>query len=229
MAMTVIDTNYHRMSIKQSGTPNMDHHLKSVNLLYPGIRAINSNPPIFEIDDFLSPEQCANLISHGEESTYLGGLGSSQTFSGSKTTSTRTSSTCHLPFESTPELLKLTNLLTGVDISHYEEPQICKYTQGQRYSWHYDSIPMGFRKGWGNRVATLIVYLNTLSEKDGGATIFKDLDLTIQPKMGKALLFFPSYEDGNQDDRTLHSGAICETTKYIANVWIHEGSYDSAI
>jgi hypothetical protein len=59
MAMTVIDTNYHRMSIKQSGTPNMDHHLKSVNLLYPGIRAINSNSPIFEIDDFLSPEQCS--------------------------------------------------------------------------------------------------------------------------------------------------------------------------
>jgi hypothetical protein len=229
MAMNVIDTSYHRMSIKQSGIPNMDYHLKSVNLLYPGIRSINSNPPIFEIDDFLSAEQCANLISLGEESKYLGGLGSSQTFSGSKTTSTRTSSTCHLPFESTPELLKLTNLLTGVETSHYEEPQICKYTQGQRYSWHYDSIPMGFRKGWGNRIATLIVYLNTLPENEGGATMFKDLELTIQPKMGKALLFFPSYEDGNQDDRTLHSGAICETTKYIANVWIHEGSYDSAI
>lgn len=229
MAMSLIDTHYHRMAIKQSGTPNMDYHLKSVNLLYPGIRAVNSNPPVFEIDDFLTAEQCTNLINHGENSKSLGGLGSSQTFSGSSQKSTRTSSTCHLPFELTPDLLNLANLLTGVPISHYEEPQICRYTVGQRYSWHYDSIPMGFRKGWGNRVATLIVYLNTLPITDGGATIFKDLDLSIQPKMGKALLFFPSYEDGAQDDRTLHSGAICEGTKWIANIWIHEGSYDSAI
>ena len=204
----------------------MDYHLSSVDLSFPGMRVINSNPPVFEIDDFLTSKQCSMLVNQAENSKSLGGMGASQTFSGSGAISSRTSSTCYLPGDAVAYLLERVKLLTGVPISHYEETQVCRYTAGQQYSWHYDSIPVLLRKGWGNRLATVIVYLNDLPVSSGGATAFRDLDLQVQPVTGKALLFFPSYRDGTQDDRALHSGAITEDVKWIANIWVHEASYD---
>ena len=218
---------YLSKSIIQPGPANMDYHLTSIDLSFPGIRVINSNPPVFEIDNFITAEHCNDLILMSENSQSLGGMGKSQTFVGSGATSTRTSSTCYLPSDRVPDLLRIVNLLTGVPVSHYEETQICKYSAGQEYSWHYDSIPMVFRKGWGNRLATLIVYLNDVPIASGGSTSFRDLNLQVQPQIGKALLFFPSYRDGTQDDRVLHSGAMTTDQKWIANIWIHESSYDS--
>ena len=221
------DCGYESKSITEEGPPNMKYHLPSINLSFPGIRVINSNPPVFEIDDFLTPQQCHALIEQALSSKSLGGLGVSQTFSGSSAVSSRTSSTCHLPKEAVGELLQKVELLTGMPTSHFEEAQVCRYTAGQQYSWHYDSIPILFRKGWGNRLATLIVYLNDLPVSSGGATAFRHLGLQVQPEIGKALLFFPSYIDGSQDDRALHSGVITTDLKWIANIWVHEASYDS--
>lgn len=68
----------------------------------------------------------------------------------------------------------------------------------------------------GNRLATIIVYLNDV--KSGGATCFKDLDLQIKPVKGKALLFFPSFVDGSPDDRTMHAGQVAMDTKWIAQM-----------
>ena len=218
--------DYDSRSITLQGSPIMKYHLSSVNLSFPDMQVLNSNPPVFEIKNFLSSEQCHALIMQAQSSKSLGGMGASQTFSGSSATSSRTSSTCYLPKEAVMDLLQRVELLTGMPISHYEEAQICRYTAGQQYSWHYDSIPMVLRKGWGNRLATLIVYLNDLPVSAGGATAFRDLGLQVRPVMGKALLFFPSYKDGSQDDRVLHSGAITTEEKWIANIWVHEGSYD---
>lgn len=227
--ITEADNYYLSRSITQSGLPNMDFHLASIDLSFPGIRVINSNPPVFEIDHFLSSKECSDLIERAENTQSLGGMGTSQTFTGSKAVSSRTSTTCYFPVEAVIDILQRVTLLTGVPSSHYEETQICRYTTGQQYSWHFDSIPVIFRKGWGNRLATLIVYLNDVPIESGGATAFKDLNLQVQPQIGKALLFFPSYRDGSQDDRALHSGAVTVNTKWIANIWIHESSYDSAV
>lgn len=221
-----VNYDYDSRSITNQGSPIMKYHLSSVNLSFPDMRVINSNPPVFEIENFLSSEQCHALIEQAQSSKSLGGMGASQTFSGSSSISSRTSSTCYLPKEAVMDLLQRVELLTGMPISHYEEAQICRYTAGQQYSWHYDSVPMLLRKGWGNRLATLIVYLNDLPVSAGGATAFRDLGLQVQPVIGKALLFFPSYTDGSQDDRVLHSGAITTDEKWIANIWVHERSYD---
>eukprot|EP00814_Leptocylindrus_danicus_P020812 CAMPEP_0116022142 /NCGR_PEP_ID=MMETSP0321-20121206/10810_1 /TAXON_ID=163516 /ORGANISM="Leptocylindrus danicus var. danicus, Strain B650" /LENGTH=143 /DNA_ID=CAMNT_0003493155 /DNA_START=170 /DNA_END=601 /DNA_ORIENTATION=- len=76
----------------------------------------------------------------------------------------------------------------------------------------------------GQRIATLLVYLNSLTDdQDGGATVFRDLkdsqgqQLKVRPKRGNALLFFPATISGEYDatgnvnnavpdDRTLHKG-----------------------
>jgi hypothetical protein len=47
--ITEADNYYLSRSITQLGLPNMDYHLASIDLSFPGIRVINSNPPVFEI------------------------------------------------------------------------------------------------------------------------------------------------------------------------------------
>ena len=47
--------------------------------------------------------------------------------------------------------------------------------------------------------ATLLLYLSDV--EGGGYTHFDQLNLSIHPKCGKALLFFPAFSDGTPDPR----------------------------
>ena len=106
-------------------------------------------------------------------------------------------------------------------------------------SWHYDEIPTNQLQNGGQRLATLLVYLNDLEEGCGGGTVFRDLkaatgrkgtqQLTVRPQAGSALLFFPSYKDGTPDIRTLHKGEVALDTKMIAQLWIHEREYQAGV
>ena len=53
--------------------------------------------------------------------------------------------------------------------------------------------------------------------------------LTMRPKQGSALSFFPAFVDGTPDDRTLHKSEVAGGKKVIAQMWIHEGSYTPVI
>jgi prolyl 4-hydroxylase len=142
-------------------------------------------------------------------------------YSGSK----RTSTTWYLPYKEVPELLALATEITGLPPENFEEPQIVRYEIGQQFTWHYDAIPPTLNKNGGNRLATLLVYLNTLTSSAGGATSFKDLNLMVRPEIGKALLFFPCFADGASDERTMHCGQMCSETKWVAQIWIHQSAY----
>jgi prolyl 4-hydroxylase len=125
-----------------------------------------------------------------------------------------------------------------------EEPQIVRYQKQQLFDYHYDIIPSSQLLNGGQRIATLILYLNTIPIHGGGRTIFRDLmqpsknldpvddpRLSIRPVQGTALLFFPStLPHGQPDERTLHQGETLlknndNTTlfdKYIIQLWIHQ-------
>jgi 2OG-Fe(II) oxygenase superfamily len=66
---------------------------------------------------------------------------------------------------------------------------------GQQFTWHYDAIQPHLKDSSGNRIATLIVYLNDCQE--GGETVFRDLEL-------KVCLY--QYPVSNQLDYFLHHG-----------------------
>ena len=56
--------------------------------------------------------------------------------------------------------------------------------------------------------------------------------LTITPKKGTALLFYPAYSNtGMSDLRTLHGGEIVTNggEKRIIQLWIHERDYTASI
>ena len=194
-------------------------HIDKVNLDYPGLRAVYGDPPIFEVDDVFDEATCESYIEKAEQ---VGHKVQSRTFNSALTGSVRTSTTWYLPYDQVPELVQAVEKLTGVPASHFEEPQIVRYEMGQQFSWHGDSIPKSMQQDGGNRLATFILYLNTLPSIAGGATSFKDLSIQCKPDQGKGLLFFPCYADGSADDRTFHCGQIAMETKWIAQIWIHE-------
>lgn len=132
-----------------------------------------------------------------------------------------------------PTLLAKAHHVLGIPFGQMEEPQIVRYRTGEEFSFHYDEVPPAQLDNGGQRLATLLVYLNDVNR--GGGTIFRDLkspdgsQLTMKPKSGSALLFFPAFRDGRPDDRTLHKGELALDEKWITQMWIHERTYDPVV
>ena len=196
---------------------------------------------VIAIDNFFTPLECDEYIqlsqTHDENSKQSVEI-QSATFS-PLAMSKRTSTTwfCHYSQQSTllakaKHLLSLsqsTTSLSSLNIRLIEEPQIVRYRIGEEFSWHYDEIPrqqIEQEGSGGQRIGTLLVYLNTIEDTRGGGTVFRDLvrpgrsyknqinkmksdkvsvkeedRLTMRPKKGSALLFFPAKLDGTPDDR----------------------------
>ncbi|MFT3790647.1 MAG: 2OG-Fe(II) oxygenase [Rudaea sp.] len=103
--------------------------------------------------------------------------------------------------------------------------QVLHYQPGAEYEPHYDyfdpadpGTPALTRRG-GQRVASLIIYLNTPS--NGGATTFPDVGLSVLPQCGNAVFF--SYPQPQPSTKTLHAGApVVAGEKWIATKWLRQ-------
>lgn len=108
------------------------------------------------------------------------------------------------------------------EASYFEAPTIIRYEPGQQLAPHFDanrSAGVEDANRGGQTLATLLVYLNDVSQ--GGLTRFGRLDLTVTPKRGDALLFFPADAAGRFDERTEHEGCEAVDEKWIARIWRH--------
>jgi SAM-dependent methyltransferase len=192
---------------------------------YPGIEMIHGTPPVFLIDKFLSEAECDAFI---EEARPL--LRRSRTAVGrdSEPSTGRTSDSCHLSKARgpSPRLLQKISLLTGKPAEHMELPQVTRYRDGQRYVEHFDAVDPQTEEGrrfcanGGQRIATVLVYLNSVS--GGGRTVFSRLGLQIEPERGSALVFFPGFTNGELDTDALHCAMPAIETKWVTQVWIRQ-------
>ncbi|WPB56020.1 2OG-Fe(II) oxygenase [Xylophilus sp. GOD-11R] len=106
--------------------------------------------------------------------------------------------------------------------------QVLHYPPGAEYKPHYDyfdptepGTPTILKRG-GQRVATLVIYLNEPAR--GGGTVFPDINLTVAPKRGNAVFF--SYDRPHPATRTLHGGCpVIEGEKWIATKWLREREF----
>ena len=113
--------------------------------------------------------------------------------------------------------------LLDIPTDHGEGLQILHYLPGQEYEPHYDwfdpSQP-GFEAitaHGGQRIASVVMYLNTPEE--GGGTAFPALGLTVTALRGSAVYF--AYETG--DEASLHAGLpVTRGDKWIATKWLRE-------
>lgn len=94
---------------------------------------------------------------------------------------------------------------------------------------HHDFIPHQIERQCGPRILTFFIYLSDVEK--GGGTNFPQLDITVMPKKGSALLW-PSVYDSDpmkKDNRFLHQALpVEEGVKYAVNGWIHMYDYLTA-
>jgi prolyl 4-hydroxylase len=198
-----------------------------VNPNYPGLRVLHQNPPLFIIDNFLTPLECEFLIAAGSDSfspAPVVGKGAGEV------SPSRTSSTCYLAREDLPDLMRKVEYLTGKPSDHCELPQVGRYLTTQQYLPHYDAFDLAtddgrrFAANGGQRTVTVLVYLNTVNV--GGATRFPTLDqLAVQPVAGMAVVFFPATIDGYLDRRAVHAAEPAVDVKYVSQIWIRQTNY----
>jgi 2OG-Fe(II) oxygenase superfamily len=211
---------------------------QSVGILpsFESIRVLHMDPLVLVVDHFFSDEECDRYIALSLEATTV--QTRSPTVGKDATAKAqRTSTTFYHMYDRVPELLSKTARLLGIDaLDCLEEVQTVRYQRHQRFTWHLDALGPADLALSGQRVATLLVYLTDLAETDGGATLFRDLNLAVRPKKGSALLFFPAaggIPGTPLDIRTLHCGEAVrgDTTsattaeKWIAQLWLREEAY----
>ncbi|CAL8468053.1 g7592 [Coccomyxa elongata] len=219
-----------------------------MNLDYPGLNILHVDPPIFSIDDFLTREECEGIIQAAGgrlEASYIGPGNASEAAAGRAVVSRRRTSQNMMmdDFMTTrnPRTARIVKSLHTKSLNLFasgagetwgmagrlpkpgqfcfESLQVARYQDGQYFMAHEDAFPLHVvPENRFQRTATLLLYLNDVAE--GGATHFELLNISVKPKCGKALLFFPAFMDGNPDPRTLHTATNALDTKWIAQQWV---------
>jgi prolyl 4-hydroxylase len=145
----------------------------------------------------------------------------------------RTSSGTFFHLNETPFIASLDQRiaeLMQVPVANGEGLQILNYQIGGEYKPHFDYFPpelpgsaVHIARG-GQRVATLIVYLNTVEE--GGETILPEIGLKIAPVQGNALYFAYTNSLNQVDSLTYHGGnPVIRGEKWIATKWVRQHAY----
>lgn len=174
---------------------------------------------------FLSDEECDELIAlslprmQRSKVIVSDGLARPETTVAYARTSEQTS---YRPGESTlvDDLRRRAAELTRWPEGKLQNLLVARYRPGADFSPHHDYFSANAHPALaqgGQRVATLLLYLNT--PERGGATAMLDVELDIYPQRGNALLF--SYPEPREDTLTLHAGVpLCEGDKWIATFFL---------
>lgn len=237
-------------TISEKGKQNLSNILSNLPP-FSKIRILHLDPMVIAIDDFFTPEECdtyVNLCAKPKQKSVTSNhdvpmMSRSKTVGkDSLAEAQRTSTTWFHHFKTLPELMSKASRLLGLDgIDQWEEPQTVRYQSSEKFTWHLDALAPSdtLQQTGGQRIATLLVYLTSIGESNGGATVFRDLHpeegkyLRVVPKKGTALLFFPAaggIPNVPFDIRTLHAGeALGEDAtddKWVAQLWLREnGNY----
>ena len=189
-------------------------------------------PVVAVLDDVLSAEECDAVVALArarlQPSATL-----SPTTGENQVKDHRTSLGAFLDDADEPVLQRLNRRIAEImnqPVAHGEALHVLHYGVGAEYKPHHDFFDPanpGFaatlRRG-GQRVATLIVYLNDVEE--AGDTVFPKLGLSIVPRKGSAVYFEYVNEDGQLDDASLHGGApVTRGEKWVATKWVRQGVF----
>ena len=187
-----------------------------------------SNWDLRLIPEFITPEDCKNLIKLIDkdlnESTV--GLGGEAIVDKS-----RKSQTAYL-CDCTKSVMKLKNKIAkelGIDTLQMEGLQGQCYEAGGYFTEHFDAFDSVNIKKFGlhsgNRIKTLMIYLN--QDCEGGMTTFPVVERAFMPLTGCALTWDNIKEDGRIQPASKHIGErVAVGKKYIVTAWIREKEWD---
>lgn len=191
------------------------------------VGASMDNPAVRVLESLLTERECAELIALAQprlaRSLTVDEKGRHQT------DERRTSNGMFFRIGELPLIQRIEQriaLLVDLPVSHGEGLQVLHYLPGQEYEPHYDwfdPTQPGFTavtaRG-GQRIASIVMYLNTPEE--GGGTAFPNVGLTVTALRGSAVYF--AYDTGDQS--SLHAGLpVLRGEKWIATKWLRERPY----
>jgi prolyl 4-hydroxylase len=187
------------------------------------------------INQFLTEEQCNQLIEMGKPQVKRSTSYHIQ--DGSESVSDhRTSEHMFLPRmanELVTTVEQMVERQTRIPLDHQEGIQIAHYVPGTFFKSHHDYFDPRYagaertlNRG-GNRVATFMIYLNSIPEGYGGETYFNKAGMSVRPDIGKACLWYNLYPDLTVDKSTEHEGRTPKEPydKWIATIWIRERTF----
>ena len=188
---------------------------------YPAFDTINlQDPYIGTLDNFLTDSEIDYVLNVDQDLLHpglVGGVG------GKDVSEHRTSWNTRLPSGTDPVLIQIANKLCSLIKRHpntMEELSLIRYRPGEYYLPHVDAYD--YRYGnitddlhMSQRVLTVLMYLN--DDYLGGHTNFPELDISITPKKGRALLFHNVRENANfANPLSKHQGQeVTQGTKWL--------------
>ena len=189
-----------------------------------------ANPRVVLLGQLLSPEECQAIIDAARPRMARSLTVQTRT-GGQEVNADRTSDGMFFERGETEAVARLERRIARLvnwPVENGEGLQVLHYRPGAEYKPHYDyfdpdqpGTPAILQRG-GQRVATLVIYLNNPAR--GGGTTFPDVPLEVGPRQGNAVFF--SYERPHPSTRTLHGGApVTEGEKWIATKWLREREF----
>lgn len=192
--------------------------------------ATMSKPTVVVLGGLLSDEECDALIASARPR-----MGRSETVrltdGDAEVNEARTSNGMFFERGETELIRRIEQRMATLlnwPVDHGEGLQVLHYRPGAEYKPHHDYFDpaapgtAAVLKRGGQRVGTLVVYLNTPQE--GGATTFPDVGLEVAPIKGNAVFF--SYDRPHPITMTLHAGApVVAGEKWVATKWLREGVF----
>lgn len=204
---------------------------------------LNETPFIGTIDNFLSVEECNALIEFGKIKSVP-----SEVYADNGTAivdvKERNSETTYTSKEN-GDIDKLIDLIytrvattIGMDKNRFENFQVTHYKPDMHLSTHWDyfiekeynptyteSIRNMCSKGGGNRVSTVLLYLNDTEE--GGETYFPWQKIAIKPTQGKLAYFKYNYDDPMSNIQSAHTSMpVVSGIKWIITIIVAEAPLD---
>jgi prolyl 4-hydroxylase len=197
-----------------------------------GIGFVMRSPAVALIEHVLSDAECDELIERSRPRLQRSGVVDRDS-GASVVSKVRTSTGTHFERgdgETIARIERRLARLIDLPIERFEPIQILQYQPGHEYRAHQDyfepddpgsrvQTPRG-----GNRIASFVIYLNTVPE--GGETHFPDLGLSVRARRGAAVYFEYMNARSELDPRCLHAGRpVLKGEKWIATKWVRVGRY----
>jgi prolyl 4-hydroxylase len=191
-----------------------------------------SNPNLAVLRNVLSVEECQKLIQLSKGKLTRSTVVASNT-GHVEASKVRTSEGTHFEWGENAIIQRFEariSALFGQPINYAEPTQILHYHQGGEYLPHqdfFDPADPGSAQHLqvgGQRVATLVTYLNDVPE--GGETEFPELELSVRPSAGTSVYFEYCNRQSRLDRRCLHAGVpVLKGDKWIATKWFRQTAY----
>lgn len=188
------------------------------------------HPRVVVFGGLLTDAECETLMSQAKPRLLRSETVQNET-GGSEVNESRTSDGMFFERGETPLIDRVEKRIAELlhwPLDHGEGLQVLRYRPGAEYKPHHDyfdpvhsGTPRILERG-GQRVGTLVIYLNT--PEGGGATTFPDVGLEVAPVRGNAVFF--SYDRPHVSTKTLHGGApVTAGEKWVATKWLREGVF----